>query len=86
MSTADRSIPEPKQASRCPVSTRLSLTGKELPSRLLILDPDLIREIIRDRQEQGIDRYDEVWGGIYIVPPLANMPHQGLVLDLSVVL
>jgi Uma2 family endonuclease len=48
-----------------------------------ILDPDLAREYIRDRQRRGIDQYDEVWEGVYIVPPLANNTHQALVMDLS---
>lgn len=51
-----------------------------------ILDPDLCRRLIRDRQERDIDRYDEVWDGVYVVPPIANNPHQDLVLDLAVVL
>jgi hypothetical protein len=50
-----------------------------------ILDPDLCRAIIRQRQRQGIDRHDEVWQGVYVVPPLANNPHQRLVLDFSTV-
>jgi Uma2 family endonuclease len=49
------------------------------PTRLEIRDADLVREIIRDRQRKGIDKYDEVWDGVYIMPPLANNPHQRLV-------
>jgi hypothetical protein len=44
-----------------------------------ILDPKLAREYIRKRQYQECDKYDEVWEGVYVVPPLANNPHQRLV-------
>ena len=43
-----------------------------------ILEPDLVEELIRDRQAREIDQWDEVWEGVYVVPPLANNPHQGL--------
>ncbi len=55
-------------------------------SEVRILDPDLSRDYIRDRQDQDIDQHDEVWEGVYIVPPLANNPHQNLVGGLSGVL
>ena len=41
---------------------------------------------LRERQKRGIDKYDEVWDGVYVMPPLANNPHQDLVLDLCVIL
>jgi Uma2 family endonuclease len=44
-----------------------------------ILDPLLIEAFIRDRQEKGIDGPDEMWEGVYIVPPLPNLPHQRVV-------
>jgi Uma2 family endonuclease len=44
-----------------------------------ILDPGLARDYIRDRQRRGIDGHDEVWEGVYIVPPLANNEHQEIV-------
>ncbi len=52
-----------------------------LMPRALILEPSLVRELIRDRQIRGIDRYDEVWDGVYVMPPLASNPHQGLVFE-----
>lgn len=55
-------------------------------SRMWILEPALARQIIRERQERGIDDHDEVWDGVYVMPPLANNPHQDLVLDLCVLL
>jgi hypothetical protein len=57
-----------------------------MPDKLLILDQDLIREFIQERHEQGIDGYDEVWEGVYIVPPIATNPHQDLVGALAAIL
>ena len=61
-------------------------SDNDLPAKLLILDQDLIGELIRDRQERGIDQHDEIWEGVYVVPPLANNVHQGLVTALTFVL
>jgi hypothetical protein len=58
----------------------------ETPDKVLILDPELVREFIQDRRERGIDQYDEVWEGVYIVPPLANLPHQELIAALIMIL
>ena len=49
------------------------------PARVLILDDEDAQSIIRERQKLGIDKYDEVWDGVYVMPPLANNPHQKLV-------
>ncbi len=42
----------------------------------LILDRDISAEIICERRERGIDGFDEVWEGVYVVSPLANLEHQ----------
>jgi Putative restriction endonuclease len=69
-----------------PARRKSFFTKKEMPHKLLILDQDLIREFIQERHDQGIDRYDEVWEGVYIVPPIATNRHQSLVLAFSVIL
>jgi Uma2 family endonuclease len=46
---------------------------------LRIRDPLLIRDYICARQGMGIDQHDEVWEGVYVVPPLANNQHQAIV-------
>jgi Uma2 family endonuclease len=51
-----------------------------------IREPGIIRQLIQERQERGIDKYDEVWDGVYVMPALPTNPHQGVVLDLSVIL
>jgi hypothetical protein len=69
-----------------PAKPRPFFTKKEMPNKLLILDQDLIREFIQERHDRGIDRYDEVWEGVYIVPPIATNPHQSLVAALTVIM
>lgn len=72
-----------KRAARAKV--RSFFTKKEMPKKLLILDPDLVREFIQERCEQGIDQDDEVWEGVYIVPPLATNSQQRLATALSAI-
>jgi hypothetical protein len=57
-----------------------------MPNKVLILDQELIREFIQDRHEREVDRYDEVWEGVYIVPPIATNSHQSLVAALTAIL
>ena len=59
---------------------------REKVTEVRILDPDLVRSFIRLRQEQDLDGPDEVWEGVYVVPPLASNPHQGLVGALTGIL
>src|SRR5713101_4397194 len=51
-----------------------------------IFDPDLTRELVRARQQREVDKYDEVWEGVYVVPPLARNPHQDVATALSGIL
>ncbi len=48
-------------------------------SAALVLDDKVSEEIIRQRQERGIDQHDEVWEGVYVMPPLADDEHQAIV-------
>jgi Uma2 family endonuclease len=43
-----------------------------------IHDPDLEAEILEDRRSRGIDRWDEVWNGIYVIYPPKDDEHQDL--------
>ena len=49
----------------------------------LVLDPRLQDDLIAERRARGLDRYDEVWDGIYVMSPLANNEHQDLVGGIS---
>jgi Uma2 family endonuclease len=44
-----------------------------------ILDPQLSRELIAERRARGLDRWDEVWDGDYVVMTQPNDEHQELV-------
>ena len=50
-------------------------------SATLVLDSGVSRQLVRERKENGIDLYDEVWEGVYVMSPLANLVHQELVDD-----
>ena len=39
-------------------------------------DRDLAEEWIADRRTRGADHHDEVWDGMYVIPPLADDEHQ----------
>jgi Uma2 family endonuclease len=53
-------------------------------NKALLLDPDILHEMIRQRHEWGIDRYDEVWDGVYILPSMPHLDHQELVHGLEI--
>ncbi len=42
---------------------------------VLVLDRANLRELIRDRRARGIDRFDEVWNGVYVMSPDADNEH-----------
>ncbi len=53
---------------------------------LLIHDEVLSRELIDRRRAGGLDRYDEVWDGVYVMSPIANNQHQDLISELTALL
>ena len=52
----------------------------------LILDSQAELQILADRRAKGLDRYDEVWDGVYIMSPLANNEHQKLASRLTTIM
>ena len=50
---------------------------------MMIYDPGMEKSFRARRKRLGIDKYDEVWNGVLVVPPLANNEHQRLVLGLA---
>jgi Uma2 family endonuclease len=42
----------------------------------LVADPDVERDLIADRRAKGLDKYDEVWEGVYVIMPLPDNEHQ----------
>ena len=52
----------------------------------LILPRDDLKRMIRRRRRLGLDRYDEVWEGVYVMAPLANNEHQFFATRISSVI
>jgi Uma2 family endonuclease len=52
----------------------------------LIQDAELSQKLIAERKRTGLDRWDEVWEGVYVMNPLANDEHQEFVSHLTYVL
>jgi len=50
---------------------------------LMVNDPQLVSELIAERQARQLDRNDEVWEGVYMMSPLANNEHRSLATQLS---
>src|SRR5437868_9097757 len=48
----------------------------------VILDKSLERQIVARRRRQGIDHWDEVWDGVYVMSPPADIEHFALNTDL----
>ncbi len=53
---------------------------------VLIRDPELEERLRFDRQAKGLDRWDEVWEGVYVMPPYPNDEHQFLQSRLNTIL
>jgi Uma2 family endonuclease len=52
---------------------------------VLVFDPQVEERLKEERQASGADRYDEVWEGVYMVAPLADIEHQELQLSLGAI-
>ena len=50
---------------------------------LMILDPAVEKRLKAEREASGLDRYDEVWEGVYMMAPLAGTEHQDLQFELA---
>lgn len=44
----------------------------------LVTDPKIEQQLLERRRASRGDRFDEVWDGVYIMAPLANLEHQAL--------
>jgi Uma2 family endonuclease len=53
---------------------------------LLIRDAGFFDPLIEERKRKGLDLYDEVWEGMYVMPSMPNNAHQRLVGDLHIIL
>ncbi len=55
-------------------------------TRVVIEDAVMFDSFIQERKRKGIDLYDEVWEGVYVVPSMPNNAHQWLLDDLGDIL
>lgn len=53
---------------------------------MLIFDAETARGIRESRVAMGIDRWDEVWDGVYVIMPNPNIEHQKIVSKLLIAL
>jgi Uma2 family endonuclease len=52
---------------------------------VLVHDPSLERDLKAEREATGADRWDEVWEGVYVMPPLPNDEHQQLAMGIGAI-
>lgn len=50
---------------------------------MLITDPGQEERLRAERKASGSDKYDEVWEGVYFMPPMADDEHQNLATGIS---
>ena len=50
---------------------------------LMVLDRDVEKRLKAEREATGLDRYDEVWEGVYMMAPLANNEHTEIQFELA---
>jgi len=49
---------------------------------VLLLCPLMEEDLLADRRDRGIDGHDEVWDGLYVIPPIVDIDHQRIVTGL----
>ncbi|MEZ0264108.1 MAG: Uma2 family endonuclease [Phycisphaerae bacterium] len=52
---------------------------------MLIAESHVEERLIAERQALGLDAHDEVWDGVYFMPPIANNEHQALLGELVMI-
>jgi Uma2 family endonuclease len=50
---------------------------------LLVRDAGVIDRLVEERKRKGIDLHDEVWEGMYLIPPIKTVAHRLLVGELA---
>lgn len=65
-------------ASIAPSNTAQIHVAESTPPVVVVLDAEIGRGIIEDREAKGVNQHDEVWDGVYIIMPIANNEHQDI--------
>jgi Uma2 family endonuclease len=55
-------------------------------STLRVADEAVLEAFLEERHRRGLDLYDEVWDGVYVMPSMPNLAHQDLVTNLTTLL
>jgi len=55
-----------------------TIRAQEFIVATLIAEPDLEHQLQAERRKLGLDAHDEVWEGVYFMPPIANNEHQSV--------
>ena len=53
-----------------------ALNGEDSEMVTMVLDSDVLKDLVAERQSRGIDQFDEVWEGVDVMAPMANLEHQ----------
>ena len=48
------------------------------------VEPGELKRVIRSRRDSGGDRWDEVWDGVYVMPPLPDNEHRRIGLEVAI--
>jgi Uma2 family endonuclease len=83
---AEPGVAAPPQVSPAVLEDSVALARRWALEHALvvrIIDPAAAHDYIHRRQELGLDRLDEIWDGVYVVPPLATNPHQDVIGGLA---
>jgi len=58
------------------------LAYRKIIMNAVVLDANLAQRLIAERCRNGVDRYDEVWEGVYMMAPAPSDEHQDIVTEL----
>jgi Uma2 family endonuclease len=85
MSTAERSTPPRRPSPGAADYDEIRYVPDELVEAFTITDTALVQELKARREATGHGRRDEMWEGIYVVSPEANIEHEDFSWELSYV-
>ncbi|HEY1381124.1 MAG TPA: Uma2 family endonuclease [Gemmataceae bacterium] len=51
-----------------------------------VVNAELADSMIDERRRLGIDGHDEIWDGVYVIPPTLTIKHQAILRDVGLIL
>jgi Uma2 family endonuclease len=76
MSTVERSTPRPEPSPPGADEDDLMTVPDHLVTAFMVTDPSLVRKLKARREKSPSAPRDEIWDGIYVMSPTANLEHQ----------